>query len=186
MLSTRMRNAMMSDSCSKPTSLRCILRQIEYGVFSRPVTLAITPLASSVSRSSWITVSISAVPCSRRNERRVMIDCRASVCNSENARSSSSDLISCTADALGERRVDFHRLEGDAAALLRRLDEVQSAHVVGAVSELDQKDANVLAHRQHELAEVLGLLGLVRLKLNPGEAWSRRRRDAQRRRRTTP
>jgi hypothetical protein len=57
---------------------------------------------------------------------------------------------------LGERGVDVHRLAGDALALLGALDEVQRAHVVQPVGELDQQHADVLAHRQQELAQVLG------------------------------
>ena len=69
------------------------------------------------------------------------------------------------ADALGERRIDLHRLGGDAAALGRVLDEVERAHVVQTVRELHQKHADVLRHREQELPEVLGLRGLGRLKL---------------------
>ena len=42
----------------------------------------------------------------------------------------------------------------------------QRLHVVQAVGQLDQQDADVLGHRQHELAEILGLLGLVGLQLD--------------------
>ena len=70
------------------------------------------------------------------------------------------------AHALGERRIDIHRLAGDAATLLDILDEMERAHVVQAIGELDQEDANVLRHRQHQLAEILGLLGLIGLQLD--------------------
>ena len=69
------------------------------------------------------------------------------------------------ADPLGQRRVDLHRLGGDAPPLVRALDEVQRAHVVQPVGELDQQHADVLGHRQQQLAEVLGLRGLRRLQL---------------------
>ena len=48
-------------------------------------------------------------------------------------------------------------------------DEMQGAHVVQPVGELDQQDADVAAHRQHELAEVLRLLGAVGLQFQPGQ-----------------
>ena len=67
------------------------------------------------------------------------------------------------ADALGERDIDVHRLARDAPALVVALDEMQRAHVVQPVGELDQQHADVLGHREHELAEILRLLGLVRL-----------------------
>ena len=40
----------------------------------------------------------------------------------------------------------------------------QRPHVVEAVGQLDEQDAYVLRHRQDELAEILGLLGLVGLQ----------------------
>ena len=46
-------------------------------------------------------------------------------------------------------------------ALLRR-HELQRAHVVQAVGELDQQHAHVVGDGEQELAEVLGLLGLLR------------------------
>ena len=73
------------------------------------------------------------------------------------------------ADALGERREDFHGLARDALAFLGVVDELQRAHVVQAIGELDEEHANVLGHRQQQLAEVLGLLGPVRLELEAGQ-----------------
>ena len=70
------------------------------------------------------------------------------------------------ADALGERRVNVHRLARDAASLVVVLDVVERLHIVQAVGELDEEDANVFRHRQHQLAEVLRLLRLVRLQLD--------------------
>ncbi len=71
------------------------------------------------------------------------------------------------ADALGERDIDVHRLARDPPPLLRVLDEPQRLHVVQAIGELDQEDANVLGHGENQLAEVFRLLGLVRLQLDP-------------------
>ena len=49
------------------------------------------------------------------------------------------------------------------------LHEMQRAHVVQPVGELDQQHADVAAHRQHELAEILRLLGAVGLQFEPGQ-----------------
>ena len=65
------------------------------------------------------------------------------------------------AHAAGERRVDVERFLGDAAAPLRR-HVVEGAHVVQAVGELDQKNANIVGNGEKKLAEVLGLLGFSR------------------------
>ena len=69
-------------------------------------------------------------------------------------------------EALGQRRVDLHRLAGDAELLLGR-QPVQGPHVVEPVGELDEDDPDVLRHRQQHLADVLGLLLLVAVR---GEA----------------
>ncbi len=73
------------------------------------------------------------------------------------------------ADALGERGVDIHRLARDAPALLRGLDEMQRAHVVQPVGELDQQHADVLAHREQELAQVFGRALVLGHLLDLGE-----------------
>ena len=80
------------------------------------------------------------------------------------------------AHAAGERRIDVERLLGDAAARRRR-HELQRAHVVQAVGELDQEHADVVGDRQQQLAQVLGLLGLARDQFEPlqlGEALDQR------------
>ena len=63
-------------------------------------------------------------------------------------------------EPLGQRRVDLHRLAGDALLLLGR-QAVQRAHVVEPVGQLDEDDPDVLGHRQEHLPDVLGLLLLV-------------------------
>ena len=73
------------------------------------------------------------------------------------------------ADAFGQRRVDLHRLARDALAPVRIADEMQRAHVVQPVGQLDQQHADVPAHRQDQLAEILRLLGAVRLQFQPGQ-----------------
>ena len=65
------------------------------------------------------------------------------------------------AQALRERRVDLGRLACDALLLLDG-QCAQGAHVVQPVGELDEHDADVLRHREEHLADVLGLLLLVR------------------------
>ena len=64
------------------------------------------------------------------------------------------------AHAAGERRIDFQRLLGDAAARFGR-HVAERAHVVQAVGELDQQHAHVVGDRQQQLAEVLRLLGFL-------------------------
>ncbi len=64
------------------------------------------------------------------------------------------------AHAAGERRIDVERLLGDAPARSLR-HVVQRAHVVQAVGELDQQHAHVVGDGEQELAQVLGLLGLL-------------------------
>ena len=46
---------------------------------------------------------------------------------------------------------------------------MERPHVVQAVGELHQKDADVRRHRQHQLAQVLGFLGALGLDLQPRE-----------------
>ena len=64
------------------------------------------------------------------------------------------------AHAAGERRIDVERLLGGAPARFRRHVR-ERAHVVQAVGELDQQHPHVVGDRQQELAQVLGLLGLL-------------------------
>ena len=70
-------------------------------------------------------------------------------------------LHSVDAEPMGERRVDVERLLRDLDLLLG-LQVPEGAHVVGAIGELDQDDADVARHRQEHLAEVLRLLLLAR------------------------
>ncbi len=63
--------------------------------------------------------------------------------------------------AAGERRIDVERLLGDPAACRGR-HELQRAHVVQTVGELDQENADIVGDRKQQLAEVLGLLGFTR------------------------
>ncbi len=61
------------------------------------------------------------------------------------------------ADRAGQRRVDLQRLARDPFALGGALDEVQRAHVVQAVSQLDQQHPHILGDGQDELAQIFGL-----------------------------
>ncbi len=70
--------------------------------------------------------------------------------------------------ALGERGVDLQRLARDALLLLG-LEGAQGAHVVQAVGELDEDDADVVGHRQEHLPDVLGLLLLVAVGAELGQ-----------------
>ncbi|MNK59060.1 hypothetical protein D3C87_781590 [compost metagenome] len=60
------------------------------------------------------------------------------------------------AEAVRDRHVHFHGLAGDAA-LFRRRHEVQGAHIVQAVGQLDEDHAHVGRHGQQHLAEVFRL-----------------------------
>ena len=75
------------------------------------------------------------------------------------------------AEARGERRVYLHRLPGDAP-LVFLLQRPERAHVVEAVGELDDDDAQVLRHRQEHLAQVLRLhlaVAGLRVRRLPGD-----------------
>ena len=68
------------------------------------------------------------------------------------------------AESIGKRRVDLHglaRLE-DAPVLAQRHE---GAHVMEPVGELDDDDANVVAHRHEHLAQVVDLRMAERLDL---------------------
>ncbi len=76
------------------------------------------------------------------------------------------------AHAAGERRVDVEGLLGDPLPLLRR-HELQRAHVVQAVGELDEQHPHVVGDGEQELAEILALRGPLRDEVEPldlGEA----------------
>ncbi len=58
-------------------------------------------------------------------------------------------------------RIDIERFLRDAAAFLRLGDEAQRTHVVQPVGKLHEQHAHVVGHRQHQLAEILCLLGAL-------------------------
>ncbi len=65
------------------------------------------------------------------------------------------------AEAVRDGGVDLHVLKGLVPLLLGR-HELDGAHVVQAVGELDDDHADVLGHRDQHLAQVLGLLYFAR------------------------
>ena len=67
---------------------------------------------------------------------------------------------------MGERRVDLERL-ARLLHLLLLAEVLDRPHVVEAVRELDEDDADVLRHREHHLPVVLRLRLLAALELDP-------------------
>ena len=67
-----------------------------------------------------------------------------------------------------QRRVDVESFARDLAPLDLR-QRIDGAHVVEAVGELDEDDANVLRHRQEHLADVLGLDLLLGAEGDPAQ-----------------
>ena len=72
------------------------------------------------------------------------------------------------AEPVGDRRIDVERLAGDAMAFVHRHD-AQGAHVVQAIGELDEDDADIVDHRQHHLLEIRGLLLRARIETEMGQ-----------------
>ncbi len=72
------------------------------------------------------------------------------------------------AHAAGQRRIDIHRLFGDAGALLLR-HVLERAHVVQAIGKLDEEDTHVVGDGEQQLAEIFRLLGLLGDKVQPLE-----------------
>ena len=64
------------------------------------------------------------------------------------------------AHAAGERRVNLHRVLGDARALGGG-HEIERAHVVQTVGELDQQHARVVGDGEQQLAEIFRLDGVL-------------------------
>ena len=71
-------------------------------------------------------------------------------------------------ETVRDRRVDVERLARDRLLFGRRKAR-QRAHVVQAVGELDDDDADVLGHRQEHFAQVLDLRVFLRLIRNARE-----------------
>ena len=72
------------------------------------------------------------------------------------------------AEAVRQRRVDLERLLG-LLDLLLLAEVAERVHVVQAVAELDEDDADVGRHRDDHLAVVLGLLLLLGGEVHLGE-----------------
>ena len=162
---------MMSDSCSNCTLRRCIFSQIENGDFSRPATSTCSSPASRQMPDKLAAHLLDHVGALAAQEVQPRLDGleRIRLQLGERQRLQLG-LHRVHADALGERRVDFHRLAGDAlGAAIPAPTKLQRAHVVQPVGQLHQQHADVAAHRQHELAEILRLLGAVGLQFQPGQ-----------------
>src|SRR4051794_14854574 len=125
---------------------------------------------STLSSSFWSTIAASRT-CSSRSARRSATICLISSylrgCSVWKARSSSSHFSAC----MPRRCASGVHLERLARlAHLRLLAHVlDRAEVVQAIGELDQDDAEILRHREHELAVVLGLGDLPTLELDAGQ-----------------
>ncbi len=72
-------------------------------------------------------------------------------------------------DPLGERGVDVHRLAGDPLSLLFAGDEMEGAHVVKPVRELDEQHAYVARHGEQELPEIFRRPLALALRLDLAE-----------------
>ena len=150
----------MSDSCSKDSALASILRNTDHGFFWRLFTSALMPCFSNRPDSAFsISPTHALVALEDLGEPLGdgAVGFRIDVAEGE--------LLQLLAHALhahaaGQRRIDVHRLLGDAQALVFR-HMVERAHVVQAVGELDQQHAHVFGDRQQQLAQVLRLLGLL-------------------------
>ena len=73
------------------------------------------------------------------------------------------------ANPLGERGVDIHRLLRNPPPLFGLGDVMERAHVVQAVGELDQQNADVVRHGKQEFAQVLGGALVLGLRLDLGQ-----------------
>ena len=72
------------------------------------------------------------------------------------------------ADGPSQGRIDFQRFAADPLALLR-LHELERAHVVQAIRQLDQQHPYVAADGQDKLSQVLGLTRMFGLKFQPAQ-----------------
>src|SRR5665213_447007 len=70
--------------------------------------------------------------------------------------------------AVGDGRVNVHGFLGDAEALSLR-QRTQSAHVMQAVGQLDQDDADIVDHGQQHLADAFSLAFLARGQIELAE-----------------
>ena len=150
----------MSDSCSKPIDLRSILRQIEYVRLRRPTTRAVMPRSANLLGELLLDFRNQVlVAFGQALESRVHDPIGLRI---ELAERQIVELLAhlMHAHAACERRVDFQRLLGGAAARLDR-HVVERAHVVQPVGKLDQQHAHIGCDRQQQLAQVLRLLGLL-------------------------
>ena len=71
-------------------------------------------------------------------------------------------------EAMRDGRVDFERFLRDALLALAR-QQLESAHVVQPVGQLDDDDADIVDHGQQHLADALGLPFLARVEMEFAE-----------------
>ena len=69
------------------------------------------------------------------------------------------------ADTFGKRRINIQRLAGNAGALFRSA-EMQRAHVVQTIRQLNQQHADIFRHRQQQLAKIFRLFVVGRFLLD--------------------
>ena len=72
------------------------------------------------------------------------------------------------AQAMRNGRIDVHSLLGNAAPFIR-VEELQRAHVVEAIGELDQDDAHVINHCEQHLSHIFRLLFFARHVADVGD-----------------
>ena len=63
----------------------------------------------------------------------------------------------CHADTFRQRCIDFQRFAGNTLALFILCNKADGAHVMRAISQLHQKNAHILAHRQQQFTEIFSL-----------------------------
>ena len=61
------------------------------------------------------------------------------------------------ADPFGQRNIDIHGLAGYTSAFLCLRNVVKRAHVVHAVGQLDEQNADILGNREEKLAKIFGV-----------------------------
>ena len=151
----------MSESCSKDSALASIFRNTDQGFFWRLFTSALMPCFSNRRRKRLLDLADHAAVLFE-NPRQPLghrpVGFGIDVAEAQFLQFLAHALH---AHAPGERRIDLHRLLGDAQALFLG-HVVQRAHVVEAVGELDQENADILGDRQQQLAQILRLLRLLR------------------------
>ena len=124
--------------------------------FSRLVTVASMPSASSAAWMDWCSFESSALRCPPG-----LLHPAADALGAQRVERGKAEVFELHhdvvhAEAVGDGCVVIEGFPGDALALLPGHD-ADGAHVVQPVGDLDHDDADVLGHGQGHLLEVLGL-----------------------------